>query len=42
MKEEIIQGKIVTLRLSTLDDRRVIYDWFANSDLTASMAGEQF
>jgi len=40
MKDELIQGKHVTLRLSTLEDRRVIYDWFANSDLTASMAGE--
>jgi len=40
VKDEIIQGKTVTLCLSTLDDRRVIYDWFANSDITASMAGE--
>ena len=23
-----------------MDDRRTIYDWFANSDLTSSMAGE--
>ena len=40
MKDELIQGKLVTLRLSTLEDRRNIYDWFANSDLTVSMAGE--
>jgi RimJ/RimL family protein N-acetyltransferase len=40
VKDEIIEGRLVALRLSTLADRRVIYDWFANSDLTASMAGE--
>lgn len=40
MKDERVQGKIITLRLSTLDDRRVIYDWFTYSDITASMAGE--
>ena len=37
---DTIQGDIVRLRLSTLDDRRRIHDWFAHSDLTASMAGE--
>jgi len=40
VSNETIHGKLVTLRLSTLDDRRRIYDWFAHSDLTASMAGE--
>lgn len=40
MKDKLIQGKLVILRPSTLDERRLIYDWFANSDLTASMAGE--
>jgi hypothetical protein len=35
-----VQGKLVALRLSTLADRRTIYDWFAHSDLTSSMAGE--
>lgn len=35
-----INGSVITLRLSTPQDRRTIYDWFANSDLTASMAGE--
>ena len=38
--EKMIQGKFVTLRLSNMEDRRVVYDWFAHSDLTASMAGE--
>lgn len=37
--EHSLIGKLVTLRLSTLKDRRRIYDWFANSDITASMAG---
>jgi len=35
-----MKGNLVTLRLSTLADHRTIYDWFANSDLTASMAGK--
>lgn len=40
MENKPIRGKVVGLRLSTPDDRRRIYDWFARSDLTASMAGE--
>jgi len=40
MNNEFIHGRLVALRLSTLDDRKRIYDWFAYSDLTASMAGE--
>lgn len=40
MSRNIIRGKLVTLRLSTLADRRRIYDWFAHSDITSSMAGE--
>lgn len=40
MPKDVLQGKFVALRLSTLDDRRRIYDWFAHSDLRSSMLGE--
>jgi RimJ/RimL family protein N-acetyltransferase len=38
--DEIILGKLVILRASTPDDRRIVFDWLANSDLTSSMLGE--
>ncbi len=40
MNDELIQGKIVRLRLSKLDERKLIYNWLANSDLTSTMFGE--
>ena len=39
-KQFHLKGNLISLRLSTLEDRRRIYDWFTYSDLTASMAGE--
>lgn len=36
---EKIQGKLVTLRPATMQDRRPIFDWLTNSDLTSSMMG---
>jgi len=34
-----IQGKLVTLRPATPDDRRLIYEWAASSDATQAMMG---
>jgi RimJ/RimL family protein N-acetyltransferase len=36
---EIIYGKTVTLRPATLKDRKPIFDWLTNSDLTKFMMG---
>jgi len=39
MTEQVLRGSLVTLRPSTLDDRRPVYDWSANSDVTRAMMG---
>ncbi len=39
MAEQTLQGRLVTLRPATLDDRRPIYDWAAHSDATSAMMG---
>jgi len=36
---EKIQGKVVILRPATMQDRKPIFDWLTNSDLTSSMMG---
>ena len=36
---EIIHGRLVTLRIATPVDRRPIFDWLTNSDLTSQMMG---
>lgn len=38
MKDKF-QGKVVTLRPATMQDRKPIFDWLTNSDLTSSMFG---
>ena len=35
----MIQGKLVTLRLARLEDRRSVYDWMAQSNITSDMLG---
>jgi hypothetical protein len=35
----MIRGSLVTLRPASEDDRRAVYQWLAQSDLTASMLG---
>lgn len=40
MNSRLLRGKLVTLCLSTRADRRRIFNWLANSDLTSSMLGE--
>jgi diamine N-acetyltransferase len=39
VRQIIAQGSLVSLALSIPSDRRLVYDWYANSDVTASMAG---
>jgi RimJ/RimL family protein N-acetyltransferase len=36
---EILQGKLISLRPSSLEDRRAIYEWACQSDLTKAMMG---
>jgi len=36
---EIIHGKLVTLRPATPQDRKPIFEWLTNSDLTSKMMG---
>lgn len=36
---ERIQGKVVTLRPATLQDRKPVYEWLTKSDLTSSILG---
>jgi RimJ/RimL family protein N-acetyltransferase len=40
MPGEWIQGKRIALRLSTMEDRRPIFEWLAHSDISSSMFGE--
>jgi diamine N-acetyltransferase len=35
----VIRGETITLRPATMEDRRPIYEWMANSDATAAMMG---
>jgi diamine N-acetyltransferase len=35
----MIRGSLVTLRPATLDDRRSVYEWMAQSEVTPSMMG---
>jgi RimJ/RimL family protein N-acetyltransferase len=39
MINNTLTGKLVTLRPATLEDRRPIYDWATQSDITRSMIG---
>jgi len=39
MLDQVLQGQLVTLRPTTLDDRRSIYEWAAFSDVTQAMMG---
>ena len=38
-EDEAIKGNKVSLRPATQEDRRMIYEWMANSDITSSMMG---
>lgn len=40
MDGELLRGKLIALRLSTMNDRRKIFDWLSHSDVTSSMFGE--
>ena len=39
MFDKNIKGTVVTLRPATVQDRRMIYEWLAHSDVTTSMLG---
>ncbi len=39
MNEPTLQGHLITLVPTTIDDRRTIYEWLAHSDVTRSMMG---
>lgn len=39
MHDTLLQGQHVTLRPAALEDRRMIYEWLAHSDVTATMLG---
>lgn len=39
MNKKSIEGNVVTLRPAAIEDRRVIYEWLAKSDITESMMG---
>lgn len=39
MTTPTLKGKLITLRPATMEDRRAVYDWAANSDTTAAMMG---
>jgi diamine N-acetyltransferase len=39
MHDNLLQSRRITLRPATLEDRRMIYEWLAHSDVTATMLG---
>jgi RimJ/RimL family protein N-acetyltransferase len=39
MIDKVLHGRLISLRPATLDDRRPIYEWAVNSDVTHAMLG---